>query len=177
MNSGESLQWICVRTRQKRERIAAAHLGRLAGIEVFGPTMRYRKMTRRGSIWFREPLFPSYLFVRLNLQQHQRDVAIAEGVAAIVRFGMMPATIPDQAMSDLKQLIPEQELLIPAPQLTPGVQVVLSDPLFLGMRAIVTQVIPGRERVKVLLDFLGSTSVIETRISNVLVETDHFLAA
>ena len=51
-------EWFCVRCQTKREHIAAGHLRELLGVEVFCPRLRYRKATRRGKIWWMEPMFP-----------------------------------------------------------------------------------------------------------------------
>ena len=79
--------WFCVRTQTKREHIAAEHLKELEGIEVFCPRLRYRKATRRGKVWWIEPLFPGYLLAKFKLAEMERAVTFCQGVRGLVRFG------------------------------------------------------------------------------------------
>jgi transcriptional antiterminator RfaH len=175
--AGGELKWICLRTHQKREHVAIAHVRVIDGVEVYGPRIRFEKMTRQGKVWFTEALFPSYLFARVNLELHQRLVASAHGVSGIVRFGEKPTIVPDQAIAELRAEIPNQEYKIPSAKFEPGVSVVIGNPLFYGLRALVTQVIPARERIKVLMEFLGRHSEIEIAMSEVLPEGRHLLAS
>ena len=78
--------WFCVRTQTKREHIAAGHLRELEAVEVFCPRLRYRKATRRGKIWWVEPLFPGYLLAKFNLAEMERAVTFCQGVRGLVRF-------------------------------------------------------------------------------------------
>ena len=174
---GDDLQWICLRTHQKREHVAMAHLKVIEGVEVYGPRIRFEKMTQRGKAWFTQPLFPSYLFARVNLELHQRSVAAAQGVSGIVRFGAKPTIVPDFAIAELQAEIPNKEYQVPSANFAPGVSVIIGNSLFYGLRALVTQVIPARERIKVLMEFLGRFSEIEIAMSEVLPEGKHLLAA
>src|SRR6218665_2709123 len=79
--------WYCARTQTKREHIAAEHLKALPGVEVFCPRIRYRKATRRGKIWWMEPLFPGYLLVKFKLSEMERAVTFSQGIRGLVRFG------------------------------------------------------------------------------------------
>src|SRR5438132_8450972 len=96
------MKWYCLRTQQKREHIAAAHVRCIEGVEVYCPRLRYEKMTRRGKLWFREALFPGYLFARMHLPDHQKLVTCAQGITGIVRFGLWPTVVPDSAIDDFR---------------------------------------------------------------------------
>src|SRR5690606_14272011 len=77
--------WYCARTQPKREHIAAQQLRELEGIEVFCPRIRYRKATRRGKVWWIEPLFPGYILVRFIRADMERAVTFGKGVTGLVR--------------------------------------------------------------------------------------------
>ena len=68
--------WYCLRTQTKREHLAAASLRQVEGIEVVCPRLRYKKVTRRGKIWWVEPLFPGYLLARFALAEIERQWAL-----------------------------------------------------------------------------------------------------
>jgi transcriptional antiterminator RfaH len=169
------LHWICVRTQPKREHFATAHIRMIEGVEVFCPRVRYEKMTRRGKVWFNEAVFPNYLFVKLDLALHQRAVASAQSVSGIVRFGLTPSIVPQRAIDELRAEIPNDEAVIHHAKMEPGATALICNPLFFGLRGVITQVIPARERVKVLLEFLGRCSEVEIPVADALVEGKHIL--
>ena len=96
-------EWFCVRTQTKREHIAAGHLRELEGVEVFCPRLRYRKATRRGKIWWVEPLFPGYLLAKFDLAEMERAVTFCQGVRGLVRFGSEIPPVPDSFVESLRQ--------------------------------------------------------------------------
>ena len=71
--------WYVLRTQLKRERLAAANLRQLEGVETFLPRLRYQKTTRRGRIWWVEPLFPGYLLAKFSLEQMGESLLTRQG--------------------------------------------------------------------------------------------------
>lgn len=174
-DSDES-HWFCLRTQQKREHIAAVHLRQMEGVEVYCPRLRFEKMTRRGRVWFTEALFPGYLFSRFNPARNQKQVTYAQGVTGIVRFGLWPAVVPDEAIAELRQKIDDGEHEIPTPEVQAGDQVIVTQGIFKGLQTLVTRVLPARERVCILLEFLGECREVEVANDEVLREDPHLLA-
>ncbi|HWB61404.1 MAG TPA: transcription termination/antitermination NusG family protein [Chthoniobacteraceae bacterium] len=172
-----SPSWYCLRTQQKREHIAAAHVRLLPGVEVYSPRLRFERMTRRGRVWFREALFPGYIFARFDPDTHQKQVTSAQGVSGIVRFGLLPTVVPDGAIDEIRLFIGDGEHEITPSEISPGDEVVVTHGLFKGLKTIVTQVVPAKDRIKVLLEFLGDSREIEILKNEVLVENRHILAA
>jgi transcriptional antiterminator RfaH len=153
-NENTSPHWYCVRSQPSRQNVAAAHL-RSFGIEVFNPHMRLKKATRLGVLWRNEPLFPNYLFARFDLTESQRRVRYAFGVTDIVRFGATPRAVAEAEIAGLReQWGPSEEYLIEH-RVKPGDTVKLSGRLFHGVEAEVLCLLPARQRVKVLIEFLG----------------------
>jgi len=140
--------------------VAAAHL-RALEIEVFNPQLRVRRAARGGTSWRTEPLFPNYLFARFELPIRFRRVRYAMGVSDLVNFGGVWAVIPDREIDELKTTWGEAEL-------TGG--------LFHGMSAVVICLLPARQRVKVLMDFLGGLKETEVEVSSLLPAPNHPLA-
>src|ERR1041385_3491088 len=79
--------WFCIRSQPRHEHIAASHLNKEEGIEIFLPQIRFRRSTRRGPVWSTEALFPNYLFARFELPACARKLHHARGVQGIVHFG------------------------------------------------------------------------------------------
>ena len=153
--------WFCVRSQPKHEHIAAAHLKNMDGIEVFLPRIRFQRSTRQGLVWVTEALFPSYLFARFEWHNSLRRVQSARGVSGVVHFGARWPVIKDGVIEDLKQAVGTDELHIISATLKPGDPVEIAEGAMRGLRAIVLRVVPSRERIAVLLEFLGRQTTIE----------------
>jgi transcriptional antiterminator RfaH len=145
----------------KREHIAASHLQREAGAEVFLPRIRFQRSTRQGIVWVTEALFPNYLFARFNWRTAFRHVQHARGVAVIVHFGERWPTVPDDVIAELRRALGPDNLHVIPTVLEAGDNVEIAEGAFSGLRAVVTQVMPARDRVRVLLEFLGRQTAVE----------------
>jgi transcriptional antiterminator RfaH len=164
----EPRAWFCLRTQPKHEHIAAANLRLLPDVEVFNPRIRYRRSTRRGPVWFTESLFPSYLFARFDWRLCLRQIHHAAGVSTVVHFGSRWPTLPDAAIADLKTAVGEQELRLIDATPQPGEEIQISGGAFHGLNAIVSRLVPARERVAVLLEFLGRQTMVEVPLQSVV---------
>jgi len=177
MMNSQKLAWYCVRSQPKHEHLAAAHLRQLAGVEVFCPRLRLRRMTRRGPVWFVEALFPCYLFARFNPLSSQQDVTYARGVSTIVRFKDFPASIPDAEIAELQRQMGDTECKIVDQTIQEGDNVIVLHGMFTGLSTVVTQILPARERVRVLMEFLGQSREVEIDKAALLPDRVHFLAS
>jgi transcriptional antiterminator RfaH len=169
--------WYCVRSQPKHEHIAAAHLRMLKEVTVFCPRIRFKRATRRGLAWVTEAMFPGYLFARFELGAMHRQVGYAHGVNGIVRFGDRYPTIEERALAQLWDHAGGTEVKELDYGLSQGDGVKIAEGAFAGLEAVVTQVLPAKQRVKVLMDFLGRKMEAEVGHSSVLRQIVHPLAA
>jgi transcriptional antiterminator RfaH len=160
--------WFCLRTQPKHEGVAAAVLRRQFNIACFAPRLRFRKATRRGAVWFIEAMFPGYVFAEFIYKHQYRIVEHASGVHGIVHFGDNLALVDAGTISSLQTKAGDEEIVTIDPELKVGQPVTLAQPPFSGLEAVVTQVLPARERVKVLLEFLGRPVETEVATQKVL---------
>lgn len=151
------LSWSCVRTQPKREHIAAGQLELLEGAEVFAPRIRFKRRTPRGKVWFEESMFPGYIFARFDLTM-LRAVSAAVGVRGLVRFAGECATVPEPMIEMLREEMAEAEIIVipDEPSVKEGDEAVVAEGSLIGLQAVITRVMPGGERVKVLLDMMGT---------------------
>jgi len=156
-----SSEWYCVRTQPKHEHIAAAGLTRILGLEVFNPRLRLQRSTRRGVVRVIEPLFPCYLFVHCSLDERLDDIRYVNGVSSLVQFGQRIAAVPDPVIQGLKQCFEADEPMPVEDGLYPGAEITVAEGAFRGFSGIVVRLLPARQRVQILLDFLGRTSLAE----------------
>ncbi|MDK2858664.1 MAG: transcriptional antiterminator RfaH [Verrucomicrobiota bacterium] len=162
MNKTDDIQipWRCIRTQAKREHIAAGQLRRLAGVEVFAPRIRFQRRMPRGRVWFEESLFPGYIFARFDAVELLRAVSAAIGVRGLVRFGGEYAAVPVSAIDFLRSEV-DGTLVIPGPELKAGDETIVATGALRGLHAVVSQVLPGGERVKILMELMGTMVKIE----------------
>jgi transcriptional antiterminator RfaH len=157
--------WFCVRTQTKREHIAVGQLGRLADVEVFCPRIRFRRNTKRGKVWFEEALFPGYLFARFDFNTLFRAVSATVGVRGLVRFSGECAQVPDFIVEALRaEMANGPVILVKEPELKAGDETVLVEGALVGLRAVITQVLPGKDRVRILMELMGTAIEAEVPV-------------
>ncbi|MGD7652630.1 MAG: transcription termination/antitermination protein NusG [Verrucomicrobiales bacterium] len=166
-------EWFCVKAQTKREHIAANHLRELEGVEVFCPRLRYRKATRRGKIWWVEPLFPGYLLAKFCRYEMERAVTYSQGVRGLVRFGTEVPPIPESFVNALRQEVKsrsetDDETYSVTPTIEAGDEVEIAHGPLQGMKGTIVSVAPAHERIKVLLDFLGSEHPVDVDLFSIL---------
>lgn len=158
---GEGALWFCLKSQPKHEHIAAAHLRQNSAVEVFLPRIRFKRATRQGTVWVTEALFPGYLFAQFDWQISLRQVQHSRGVRGVVHFGEHWPAIPEAAIRELHQAVGATGLRTIPENFIPGDEVEITEGAMRGLRAVVTRVLPGRERIAVLMDFLGRQTMIE----------------
>ena len=158
---GAAPAWFCLLTQPKHEHIAAAHLKDDPEIEIYLPRIRFKRATRRGPVWFTEALFPNYLFARFDLAACVRRVSAARGVRGVVHFGDRWPVVPEAVIEELRATLGADQVHVVGDELRPGESVRIAGGAFHGLQAVVTRVMPSRERVAVLLEFLGQQTTVE----------------
>lgn len=160
--------WYCVRTHLKHEHIAAAHLRRFAGVEVFNPQLRLLRMTRSGQKWFTESLFPNYVFARFALESMLEKVTYTPAVKLVLRFGDRVPEIAEAVIEDLRREIREldSQVLTDAP--FEGDEIAIATGPFAGTTALVTRVFPGKQRAQILVEVMGRSVTADLTLDCVI---------
>ncbi len=152
--------WYAVHTKARDEALAEENLQR-QGFHTFLP--RVKAARRRRGRWHEviEPLFPGYLFVRLDLLlQDASPIRSTRGALGLVRFGGDPAIVPAELVEQLLVAASDEPGVVRQEHLfQPGDRVeILSGP-FIGLPATILAE-TGEERVQLLLDLLGRTNQV-----------------
>jgi transcriptional antiterminator RfaH len=148
--------WYLVHSKPQREEVAITHLER-QGFEVFLPRMRVQARRRGRFVERVEPMFPRYLFTRLDVEtQDWSPIRSTVGVSTLVRFGLQPAVVPEGFVEGLRSRTDEYGVVteLAPPELEDGCPVRVTEGLLEGYQGIV-QAGSGKERVEVLLDLVG----------------------
>jgi transcriptional antiterminator RfaH len=160
--------WFCLRTQRKREHIAAACLRQLTEVEVFCPRVRFRRPTSRGPVWFVESMFPGYLFARFDYAAFNRRIRQRPGVSGFVQFGDRLALLPDALINEIRCRTGTDELVEVNQELEPGQNVQISKGPFQGLEAVVTRLINARERVEILIEWMGRSLQAEASVMDLV---------
>jgi transcriptional antiterminator RfaH len=139
-------------------------------VEVYNPRIRFSRSTRQGPVWVTEALFPNYLFARFDWKTSLPRVHYAPGVSCVVHFGSRWPQVPDQVIADLQASLGKEDVHVIPKNFQPGDEVHISGGAFHGLNAVITKVMPGRERVMVLMDFLGRQSTVEIGVTSIVKE-------
>jgi transcriptional antiterminator RfaH len=160
--------WFCLRAQPKREHIAAACLKQIHDVEAFSPRLRFRKPTNRGPVWFVESMFPGYLFARFDYAANHRRIRQSPAISGFVQFGERLALLQDALIAEIKKRTGDDEILAINVTLEPGQNVQIVQGPFQGLEALVTRLIGPRERVEILVDWMGRSIPVETGTADLL---------
>jgi len=168
LNAQSSFAWFCLRSQPRHEHIAARHLEQMEEVEVFNPRIRFARPTRTGPIWVTESLFPNYLFARFDWKTSLPRVHYAPGVSGVVHFGTRWPCVPDQVVEELRSHLGPREVHVISKDFEAGEQVQVAGGIFHGLIAVITQVMPGKDRVLLLMDFLGRQTAVEVPTTSIV---------
>ncbi len=160
--------WFCLKAQPKREHLAATALRRQFQIECFSPRLRFRKMTQRGPVWFVEAMFPGYLFAKFVYSEQHRAVESSHGIQGIVQFGDRLATLSENIVVGLQSTVGPEEVVTVDSSIKINQPVQIIEGPFRGLEAVVTHLLPAKERIRVLLEFVGRSVEMEIPTIKVL---------
>jgi transcriptional antiterminator RfaH len=172
----EGLHWFCVRTKRFNERPCAGTLRGEMGLDVFCPMISFERARQTGKAWVTEALFPNYLFARFDYGAFHRRIRAVRGVLTIVGFGGVAHPVPGGVIEALRESVHGEETIVIPTEIIPGTGVRVVGGPFRGLEAVVTRVLPARQRVAILLEILGMEREVEVSSALVLPETGHPLA-
>ena len=148
------LRWYAIQTKPNREKEVGKRLTDLH-LEVFLPWMRTRRRIGSRHEWVLVPLFPSYLFCRLDLVDSGKAARYSPGVKDFLKFGNHIAQVGEEIITGLRERCPDGVAQIDPIQVKPGEAVRIKEGPFSGLEAIFEKKLKGSERVAVLLEILG----------------------
>lgn len=160
--------WFCLRSHPQRDHVAARHLRQMEQVEVFDPRIRFARATRNGPLWMTEALFPNYLFARFDWKVSLTRVHYAPAVSGVVHFGPRWPIVHDAIIEEIRARLGPDETHTITKEYQSGDRVQLAGGLFHGLEAVITQVMTGRQRVAVLMDFLGRQTTVEVGMASII---------
>ena len=144
--------WYVVYSKPHKEDQVRLHL-RLKGIESFFPRLRLPAAANQKRTV--APLFPNYLFVRVNLAVEAHYVMWSPGVKRIVSFSDTPIPVENSIVRFLKDRADVDGIIQARSRLTVGQHVEIAGGPFDGFTGIIQDPPNAKGRVKILLKLLS----------------------
>lgn len=149
------MHWYLVHSKPRQEKCALENLER-QGYQCYLPTLPSEKLRQGRLTILDEPLFPRYLFIRLDQGSSAKSwapIRSTKGVSRLVSFGIEPAKVDDSLINFLRM----QEALAqkePHRLFKPGERVCLTEGPFANIEGIY-HMADGERRAMVLIEILS----------------------
>lgn len=149
------VNWFCLHTRPQKEAQVEHYCRETLGIETYFPRLKEHRTIRRVRREVTSPLFPRYLFARIDLATSYRAIRYAPEVISLVHAGDSPAVVNDVLIDELKAWagneIDRTTLL---PSFRPGDAVQVVQGPMQGVSAVILRASDEHDRVTILLSLL-----------------------
>ena len=163
--------WYALRTKPHKEQLVWHQVQGL-GLEAFYPQLRANPVNPRARK--SKPYFPGYVLVSADLEVTGLNTfQYMPSAVGLVCFGGEPGLIPNAAIVSLRRHITQlcSSDREPATQFRRGDHVRINDGPLEGYRAIFDHRLPGKQRVKVLLELMGERCLpVELSSLNIISE-------
>lgn len=161
--------WVAASTHQHKETVAIANLER-QGFRAYCPMVRRKVRHARRLQEVLRPLFPGYVFVRIEPEHDQwRPILSTIGVRTLVHFGDRLGVVPESFVEGLRAR--EEDGAVPMPRYresyASGEKLRFRDGPFEGLIATVLEC-EENDRLLVLIDLLRQSVRARVPIDNVV---------
>jgi transcription antitermination factor NusG len=161
-NPDNDSDWHALYTRHQHEKSIAGLLSN-TGHEVFLPTYTATRRSRERTRHLCLPLFPCYVFIRGGLDR-RLQILTTPGVFTIVAWGGKPATIPDEQIEAVRQMVGSSASVEPHPYLECGDRIRVKAGPLQGLEGILIRK-KNLLRLVVSFEMLGRSAAVEIDIS------------
>lgn len=128
--------WYAIRVQAKFEKVASAVL-REKGYEEFLPLYCVRRQWSDRVKEVELPLFPGYLFCRIDISGRLLPIMATPGVLGIVSAGKTPVPVLDQQVESVQAVLRSGLPAIPWPSLDAGCRVLVERGPLAGLEGVV----------------------------------------
>ena len=147
-----NIHWYVIHTLLKQEDRAYSNL-RAWGVDTFLPRVREarRNPYTEELTYVVKPLFPRYLFTRVNLDDSLHKIRFTRGVHSVVSFGKRPIQIDDEIIEIIKSRTADDGFVRLDDGIRVGDEVQIIEGPFKGLLGVFERHIKGAERAMILL--------------------------
>lgn len=152
------LPWFALQVRSRREAFVANHLEG-QGLECFLPLYKSKRRWSDRLKEIEQPLFPGYLFCRLNLS-NRGPVLMTPGVQQIVGVGRTPVPVEEREMESIRQVLSSGLPSLPWPYIHIGERVRVNYGSLVNLEGILVN-FKGSNRVVISVTLLQRSVALE----------------
>src|SRR5258706_9842055 len=143
---GETKKWYAVYTRPRWEKKVYSLMIE-KGVEAYCPLNRVRKKWSDRVKWVEEPLFKSYVFVRIE-EKEMTKVRIVNGVVNFVYWLGKPAKVKEKEIQIIRKFLSDYTDVIVSPvNLNKNAKITIRGGAFMDKEATVVKVIHNKVQV------------------------------
>lgn len=152
-----------MQTKPHHEARTVAHLRlRTAEVESFFPKIEVVRKRAGHRIKFLEPLFPSYVFLRMQMTAANWNVVRwTPGAKRILGDGERPIEVQDELIEAIWERVEPLGFIRIGVNLERGTRVRIKTGPFVGLEGIFERTTSREGRVRVLLEILGTVRPLE----------------
>ncbi len=152
--TGSTSQWYVVQTKPCNEHRVETNLSNQE-IEAFLPLCENFQYAQGRLIEKIKPLFPNYLFAKLDIEAHYYKVKWTRGVSKILGVGGGPIPISEKVVLAIKERMGESNLVRLDDGWVQGSVVQFTSGPFKDLTGVFDKKMSDGKRVKVLLNLIG----------------------
>ena len=159
-------KWLVVYTKPKWEKKVDSNFAQ-KGIESWCPTQKKERQWSDRKKIIEEPLFKSYVFVRVTKEEHA-NVLSTMGVVRFLYFEKKPAIIRDNEIELIRKYLGLSYTNIQVVDLgpiKPQTKVTVNNGLFMGQRGEVVKA--DKKSVYVRLDSINMMMIVEFKLEEI----------
>jgi len=149
-----SFHWFVIQAKPGDEHRVETHLLNQK-IETFLPLLEIHQYSNGKMVQKIKPLFPNYIFAKLDLKFHYYKVKWTRGVSKILGTWDGPVPISEKVIQTIKERIGKDNLVKLEEELKEGDAVEVTSGPFKEFNGIFQKKISGNGRVRILLNLIG----------------------
>jgi len=149
-----NVKWYVIQSKPRDEYRVEAHLLNQE-IEIFLPLLETHQYCSGKMVQRIKPLFPNYLFARLDLKLHYYKVKWTRGVSKILGTGDGPVPISEKAVQTIREKVGKDNLVKLEEEWKEGDIVQITSGPFKELTGIFQKKMSDNGRVRILLSLIG----------------------
>jgi transcriptional antiterminator RfaH len=159
--NGGMRRWHVVQSKPHQEERVAAQLRELLDIEVYAPRIEVRGVRRGAVVKVVKPLFPNYLFARLDLPEEWKVISFTRGVGRVLGGWREPRPVDDAVIAAIRERERRRDRLISYYRVRPQEAIVVRSGPLKDLYGIFERYVDEGGRVRILLSLIGYQAAVE----------------
>ena len=153
--------WYVVQSKPQQADRVAVQLEELLGVEVYNPKIEVRTVRGTRKLTQVRPLFPNYLFARLDLPAEWKTITFTRGVARVLGGWEDPRSIDDAVIASIREQERRKDRLISYYRFQKREPVVVRSGPLKDIHGIFDRYVDEGGRVRILLSLIGFAAAVE----------------